>query len=126
MDRIAAATVLEERADRPDGFDLAASWAESSAAFNRSMLRDRVRLRLRGRGLTNLRYVADEQAALEAVAGAGPPDDDGWCEVELAVESVPVAAHQLVALGGEVEVLDPPELRALLVEVGRAIVARHT
>ena len=51
---------------------------------------------------------------------------EGWREVDLAVESVPVAAHQLVALGGEVEALEPPELRALLVDVGRAIVERHS
>ena len=45
--------------------------------------------------------------------------------MELAVESVAVAAHQLVALGGEVEALDPPALRALLADVGRAILARN-
>jgi predicted DNA-binding transcriptional regulator YafY len=125
VDRIVAATVLDERAERPVGFDLAGSWRESSAAFNRSMLRERVRLRLGPRAVANLRYVADAQAALDAVARAGEPDAEGWREVELAVESVPVAAHQLVALGGEVEALEPPALRTMLAEVGRAIVARH-
>lgn len=125
VDRITAATSREERADRPDGFDLGSFWAASAADFNRSMLRDRVRLRLGPRGFANLRYVADEQAALEAVADASEPDGEGWRTVDLAVESVPVAAHQLVALGGEVEALAPPALRTLLAEVGRAILARN-
>ena len=125
VDRITAASIRDERADRPDGFDLGSFWAASAADFNRSMLRDRVRLRLGPRGFANLRYVADEQAALEAVATASDPDGDGWRTVELAVESVAVAAHQLVALGGEVEALDPPALRTLLAEVGRAILTRN-
>jgi len=125
VDRITAATIRDDRSDRPDDFDLSSFWAASSAAFNRSMLRDRVRLRVGPRAIGNLRYVTDEQAAREAVDAASEPDADGWREIDLAVESVRVAAHQLVALGGEVEALDPPELRALLAEVGRAIAARN-
>jgi predicted DNA-binding transcriptional regulator YafY len=125
VDRITGASIRAERAERPDGFDLGAFWAASSAAFNRSMLRDRVRLRIGPRAIGTLRYIVDEQAAAEAVAGASDPDADGWREVDLAVESVSVAAHQLVALGGEVEALDPPQLRSLLADVGRAIAARN-
>jgi predicted DNA-binding transcriptional regulator YafY len=125
VDRITGATARDERAVRPDGFDLGTFWASSSAAFNRSMLRAQVRLRVGPRALPTLRYVVDEQAALDALDQASAADADGWREIDLAVESVPVAAHQLVALGGEVEALEPPELRAMLAEVGRAIAERN-
>lgn len=125
VDRITAASMRDERTERPAGFDLASFWAASAADFNRSMLRDRVRVRLGPRGFEHLRYAVDEQAALDALAGASEPDGEGWRTVEVAVESVAVAAHQLLALGGEVEALDPPELRSMLAEVGQIIAARN-
>jgi WYL domain len=67
----------------------------------------------------------DHDAALRAIAHAGPPDDEGWRELELDVESVQVAAGQLTALGGEVEGLDPPDLRAGLAAAGLALAARN-
>jgi hypothetical protein len=77
------------------------------------------------RGLKILPRATDEDAALRAIAHAGPPDADGWRELELDVESIRVAAGQLTALGGEVEALDPPELRAALAAAGEALAARN-
>jgi predicted DNA-binding transcriptional regulator YafY len=125
VDRIARASVRDERTVRPDGFDLARWWEASAADFNRSMLRDRVCLRVGPRAIDRLRYVVDEQAAVDAVANASAPDADGWRTVDVAVESVVVAAHQLVALGDQVEAIAPPALRVALAEVGRAIAARN-
>ena len=45
-----------------------------------------------------------------------PPDGQGWVVTRLPVESVDVAYSQLLRLGPEVEVLDPPELRARIAE----------
>jgi hypothetical protein len=58
-----------------------------------------------------LRHVADPAALPEALASAR---DDGT--VVLAVESPAVAYTQVLAFGPEAEVLDPPELRALVAE----------
>jgi hypothetical protein len=38
---------------------------------------------------------------------------------------VAVAAGQLTGLGGEVEALDPPELRTALASAGRALAERN-
>jgi hypothetical protein len=62
---------------------------------------------------------------VRALAHAGPPDAEGWREVELDVEEIVVAASQLAGLGGEVEALDPPELRAALATAGAALAARN-
>ena len=112
--RIAAAELREDRFERPGDFDLAAHWAEASTSFDRSILRDRVRLRLAPGAARHLRFHVDATAAVEALAGAGPPDAQGWVEVDLAVESPEVAVSQLLALGDGVEVLAPAEVRAAI------------
>ncbi len=122
--RIAAAAPLEEFT-RPD-FSLASWWARSSARFERSLLRETVRLRLNRHGLRALRNVTDEDAAAAAIATAGPEDEEGWREVELEVESLPVATTQLLSLGVGVEVVAPAELRTALAELGLALAARNT
>lgn len=63
--------------------------------------------------------------AREAIAAAGEPDGDGWRGLTLAVESEEVAASQLVALGAEIEVLEPLSLRAALAATGEAIARRN-
>jgi predicted DNA-binding transcriptional regulator YafY len=117
--RIEQAGVRDERSARPDDFDLAGWWASSSAAFDRSVLRDAVRLRLSPRALWLLRRLAD-------VTGVGVPDAEGWREVTAAVESPDVALEQLAGLGDGVEVLDPPSLRGALAALGRSVAARNT
>jgi len=123
--RIDAAEIRDERFERPDGFDLASWWAESSAAFDRSMLRTSVRVRLSPGAARRLAEVTDQVAAREALATAEPPDHAGVTTVDLPVESVEVAAHQLLSLAPEVEAVAPPELRARLHTAGAELARRN-
>jgi predicted DNA-binding transcriptional regulator YafY len=125
VDRITAAEPMGERFERPADFDLAQWWAGAAGRFESQMLRATVRLRVGPRGLKALPHATDHDAALRAIAHAAPPDGDGWRELELDVEGIDVAAGQLTALGGEVEALDPPELRAALAAAGEALAARN-
>jgi predicted DNA-binding transcriptional regulator YafY len=124
VSRIVSVTILAEFT-RPPDFSLATWWAQSSARFERSLLRETVRLRLNPQGLRALRNAADEDAVAAALVTAGPPDEDGWREVDLEVESLPVATTQLLSLGVGVEVLAPAGLRTALAELGLAIAARN-
>lgn len=125
LGRVTAVEPGNETFERPERFQLAQWWAASAASFDRSLVRDRVRLRVSPRGLRHLPFVTDPAARDEAVLHTGPPDEQGWCEVELAVESPRVALSQLLPLGADVEVLAPVELRAELAAVGAAIAARN-
>jgi hypothetical protein len=125
VDRIRTAESTAERFERPAGFDLAEHWAESAARFESQMLRESVRLRVGPRGLTWLSHITDSDAAVRAIATAGPADENGWRELELDVETVEIAGSQLVALGDQVEALDPPELRAALAAYGAALATRN-
>lgn len=123
--RIVSASVLAETFERPEDFVLAAWWATASARFERSLLRETVRLRLSRRAMKALRSVTDPEAAALAIESAGPPDAEGWREVSLEVESLPVATTQLLSLGVGVEVVAPEALRTALAELGLAIAARN-
>ena len=120
-----ASVVLGETFERPPGFDLARYWAASAAEFDRSLLRYRCRLRLSAPALRLLPHVVGDAAGERALATAADADADGWRVVDLDAESEDVAAHQLVGLGGGVEVLEPEPLRRAMHEVGRAIADRN-
>lgn len=125
VSRIVELTARSERVERPGDFDLAGWWERSSAEFDRSMLRAKVRLRMSPRAAKRLPRVLDQTAAREALDVAGPPDAEGWTTLTVEVESVEIAAHQLLALGGHVEALDPPELRRRLRDAGQSMADRN-
>lgn len=113
VDRFTAVEGTGEDFARDRDFSLPDFWADRAAAFARSILRDRVRLRLSAAGARMLRHVTDRAAAEEAVAG-GEADEQGRLTATLLVENEDVAFSQLLALGPECEVLDPPRLRRRL------------
>ncbi|MFV0130236.1 helix-turn-helix transcriptional regulator [Streptomyces sp. HMX112] len=114
VDRFSAVALGDERFVRDRDFDLPVFWEERAAQFARSILRTEVVVRLTGAGARTLPYVTDPAAAREALGAAGPPDAAGRVTVTLPVESEDVAYTQLLGLGPEAEVLEPPPLRERL------------
>ncbi len=125
VDRFETADVGDEHFVRDPDFDLAAYWAEASEAFGRSMLRERARVRLSPLAVDKLPVLLEPVAASEALAGASPPDADGWVTVTLPVESWEIGYFDLLRLGPEAEVLDPPELRTRLADATRRAAALY-
>ncbi|GHF32473.1 MULTISPECIES: helix-turn-helix transcriptional regulator [Streptomyces] len=115
-DRFTDVRPQEECFRRAESFDLAAFWEERAAQFARSILRETVVLRLTPEGARRLPHATDPAAAREAVEQAGAPDGQGRITLTLPVESLEVAYEQLLALGPEAEVVEPPELRAQFAE----------
>ncbi|MEG3634186.1 helix-turn-helix transcriptional regulator [Micromonospora palythoicola] len=126
VDRVTAVEPHEESFDREPGFDLAGHWRARAEEFLRGMLRAEVTIRLSPAGLRRLRQLAEIPFGYEAaVAAADEPDGQGWVRTRLPVESVDVAYTQLLALGPEVEVIEPPELRSRLAEAARRAAALY-
>lgn len=126
VDRVVAVDVDEETFDRDSGFDLMGHWTAQAEQFLRQMLAERVTIRLSPAGLRHLRYAVDAPFAYEeARAGAGEPDGRGWVVTRLPVESVQVAYSVLLRLGPEVEVLEPPQLRARFVAAAERFAALY-
>ncbi|EID54666.1 helix-turn-helix transcriptional regulator [Saccharomonospora xinjiangensis] len=125
--RVARITAVEhrpERADRPDDFDLADWWEHSSARFERTLRRVPVRIRLSPAGVRALPSVLDADLVAEALKNARR-GQDGSAEAVVEFEAADVAVGSLLALGTEVEVLEPASVRADFAEVGRRIAERH-
>jgi predicted DNA-binding transcriptional regulator YafY len=116
---------LGEPVDRDSGFDLAGFWAERSVEFERAILPGRATVRLSPRGVRWLRAAVGQTAAADALATASGPDAAGWVTVRLAIETVGIAHDDLLRLGTDAEVLDPPELRARLATTAAALHARY-
>jgi predicted DNA-binding transcriptional regulator YafY len=108
---------------RPADFDLADFWRGHLDAFDRRRFTEVATVRLAPRLVGRLADFGDPE--LRRLVTSGVVDPDGWTRGELRIESVEGAARQLVAHGDDVDVLNPPELRASLAERGQALVARY-
>ncbi|MER6689182.1 helix-turn-helix transcriptional regulator [Streptomyces minutiscleroticus] len=125
IDRFTSVEPGADRYDRDEEFDLPAFWAERAEQFARSLLRAKAVVRLSEQGARLLPHVADPAAAREALEAAGPPDAGGRLTVTLPVESHEVAYAQLLALGPEAEVLEPPALRRRFAEAAARAAALY-
>jgi predicted DNA-binding transcriptional regulator YafY len=127
VDRFVSVRDTGETFTRDDDVDLAEFWARRAGEFERSLLAERVTVRLSPRGLRGLRHAVVRLAAQEAERSVrGEPDEDGWVTTEVPVESMEVAYHELLALGPEVEVVEPPELRARMKGAAESMRSRYS
>jgi len=122
--RVSAARVLAEAAGRPAGFELAAFWARWSAEFEASRPRLQVRLAASPGALAAFGEVFGAAAA-PALEAAEPPGQDGWRVLTLSFEHERAAVHRLAGFGDQVEILNPPSVRAELLATAREILGRY-
>jgi predicted DNA-binding transcriptional regulator YafY len=122
--RVSAARVLAEPAERPAGFELATFWVRWSAEFEASRPRLEVRLAASPGALAAFGEVFGAAAA-PALEAAEPPGQDGWRVLTLSFEHERAAVHRLAGFGDQVEILDPPSVRAELLATAREILGRY-
>ena len=121
VDQILDLTELEDEFVIPAGFDLAAYWERYKADFFGRLYRDEATVRLSPAARGGL-----SGPEAEAVARTGSVEPDGWTRAVLPVESTEFALRQFLALGPDVEVLGPPELRSRLAAAIRAAAALYS
>jgi predicted DNA-binding transcriptional regulator YafY len=95
---------------RPRNFDLAAYWTAWARDFEGRLYQGAATLRLSPNGLKRLSLLPPAVAEM-AARTAALPDQAGWTQVDIPIESIDHAATEILALGVEAEVLAPPELR---------------
>ena len=118
LSRVEAAVALEERFERPGGFDLAAFWSRSTSAFEASLPRVQVTGRLAPDRVEGARAYA-----IDVRTGARGPD--GWLEATLTFERLEHAVGAFLALGAGAEVVEPAELHAQVAEAALATARRY-
>lgn len=102
--------------ERPAGFDLAAFWRSYAAEFRERLYTATAEIRLAPGMEELLAYTVGQDVVTAALAEAGEPDAEGRRTLTLPIESYNHARWLLLRLGAGVEVLGPPELRALMAE----------
>ena len=113
--------VEDAPAQAPPRFDLARYWARFASDYEARMQSGRASVRARTPALKALARLSHAMA--QAVAAAGPADRAGWHRLEIPIESIEVAAGELLRLGPDVQALGPPSLRRALRDAVRALQA---
>ena len=124
VSRVLGVATNDTTFDRPEGFDLASYWTESSSAFERDVPRIAVVVRVRPDQLDELRN-ATGSAAVEAAEYLTEPDPEGWLRLRLRLDWPDEAPAVLLRAGRWVEVLEPPEVRAGVASTARAVAERY-
>lgn len=120
VDQILEVAVSDERFEPPQDFDLASYWHGYQAGFHARLHRDEALVRLSPQAASGLSGLA-----ARALIDTGRNEPDGWTRVVLPIDSLEHAHGAFLALGTNVEVLGPPELRARLAETIDAMAATY-
>jgi predicted DNA-binding transcriptional regulator YafY len=119
VDQILDLTTREEFSP-PENFDLAAYWQHYQAEFLARLHTGEATVLLTPAAASSL-----TGAAGRALAETARTEPDGRIRAVLPIESIGHAHGTFLAMGTDVEVLTPPELRARLADTTRALAARY-
>ena len=124
VSRVVGARLQDDRFERPEAFDLAAYWQESSAAYERETPRLTVHVRIRPDRVGRLEAMVGQRqvAAAERLDVADP---DAWLHLRLHLEWPDEVASQLVGVGAHLEVVEPADVRDRVIRIARAVLERY-
>ncbi|HEV2675830.1 MAG TPA: YafY family protein [Aliidongia sp.] len=120
LSNVVELTVLDQHFVRPADFTLAQYWTASTRRFEAEIQRDSAVLRLSPRGLMLLRNFG-----LTPAEPASAPEADGWTRITLSIETIDSAVQELLRLGAEAEVVEPPALRERMAEAAGRLAALY-
>ncbi len=124
--RVKQADLTTERFVRPAEFDLAAYWAESTAAYEANIERIDVVLRVNPERMHALLDLVGESVFRAAERLTPPePDPDGWIQLRVRLDYPDEVPSKLLALGGFGEVIGPPDIRQAVAALARQMAARY-
>ena len=121
INQILDLAVLTEPFERAEDFDLAEYWTAGISEFRAGLHQGKATIRLSpaGRDRAAALYNAETLRALRTTAS--PPGQDGCVTAVVPIESTENAQSEFLRLGADVEILEPPELRARITEVARGL-----
>jgi len=122
--RVLAAQPTGDTFVRPADFDLPTHWTDSIAAYERATPSVTVTVRVDPDALGALADLVGERALRRAERLDGQ-DADGWYRLRMAVDWPEEVPARMVAMGGRLEILDPPEIRDEALQLARRVIERH-
>lgn len=125
LSNIQALSPREITFKHPKKFNLADFWQTATRRFEADIYRDVATLRVTIRGMKLLKEMGT--AISEAATKSVQPDtrDRDWQSVTVPIESIENAAHGLLRIGADVEVVAPAALRKRTCELLRAMNAMY-
>lgn len=123
VSRVRGALVTDQSCVRPDGFELAAYWDESTARFKAALPSYDAVVRVSPSILPRVRQSGRFPRPL--IVREAPPGPDGWVELDLRFDVVEEAREYTLGLGPQLEVIEPGELREQVTEASRATAALY-
>ncbi len=123
--RILHLDVLETRFERPQGFELEAYWSASTKRLESELHPNQATVRLSPWALGMLEIFTSPFVRAAARIDPGV-DGEGWHTVTLPVGSLREACARLLCFGGELEVLEPTELRRMMADVAARMHATYS
>ena len=118
VSRVEEIRLTEDRFTRPEGFDLAAYWEQSTLKFKSSLPRFSTTVRVSPAVFPRLGF-AGRFARVERV---GPPDTDGWVTARLRFDVEEMAVEYVLSFGPQIEVLEPDSLRDKVIKMAESVI----
>jgi predicted DNA-binding transcriptional regulator YafY len=117
--RVSSVERTDEPVRRPPGFDLAETWQRMVEEMDQRRGANRVRALADPAILGWLRGVYANRVRI------GDPVPDGRIEVDIGFGDAMPPAYDLIAFGANLEVVDPPDVRAQVAAMAADLVARY-
>ncbi|MDX1993285.1 MAG: YafY family protein [bacterium] len=121
VSRIQGVELLDQRCQRPAGFDLAAYWAESAADFVARLPHYTATVRIHRDYMPRVRGMW----RFARVQHIDPPDADGWHCAVVDFEVIDEAVRYILSAGTAAEAVEPLELREAIRQAALEIAGRY-
>jgi predicted DNA-binding transcriptional regulator YafY len=125
LSRVDSVELLDEPADRPERLDLEHMWRRLRERLEERGAGLPVLLRVRTTAAHRFVRLSARQLAIAAPDPLPPAGTDGWMELDLTYVALGAARAVIAGFADAVEVLEPPELVAALVDLAERILALY-
>lgn len=119
VSRVVNAELTDDPCIRPDGFDLAGYWEQSTVKFKAQLPQYTATVRVHPDVFPRLRFAG----RFARIGQAEPPDADGWIRVSLRFDVEEMAVEWALSFGSNMEVIEPPALREQVIAAAEGVLA---
>ena len=119
VSRVQDAYITDQACLRPDGFDLARYWAQSTVQFKQALPHYAATLRVHPEIVAQIHNPGRFATLMRSYS----PDVDGWVKVEMQLDVEENACSYVLSFGPRIEVLAPPSLRTAVIQSAKALLA---
>jgi len=119
VSRVVEAQLTDDPCIRPNDFDLAGYWEQSTVNFKAQLPRYTAIVRAHPDVFPRLRFAG----RFARIGQAEPPDADGWIRVTLRFDVEEMAVEWALSFGSKIEVLEPTTLRKKVIGAAESVLA---